>query len=224
MASRTSKVFVLDKYRGNCPEHLKDFKTDLYDRSKRIVVAEGLPSTGKTKCSIEAGIEQVRIGAYEKLVLVRPVIIPACGLLPGLMAEKMMPYTRQSGIYVGQCSQQSFEELMNKHKIEIIPADLLQGNRFQDCFVVVDEAQHIHKDMTFSILTRMGESTKIVLLGDTSKGQASKKVGKESILNYTAEKLREKDYAGMHYFYDESCVLGDGVTKDLVITLMGDFM
>lgn len=224
MASKTSKVYVLDRYRQSCPPHLKGFKADLYDRSKRIVIAEGLPSTGKTKCAIEAGIEQVRSGKYEKMILVRPVIIPACGLLPGLMNEKMAPYTRQGGIYVDMCSQENFDELVFTKKIEIIPADLLQGNRFMDCYVLVDEAQHIHEENSFAILTRMGEGAKMVLIGDTSRGQAAKKVGKHSILNYAADTLREKDYVGVHHFFDESCVLGDEVTRDLVITLMGDFV
>jgi phosphate starvation-inducible protein PhoH len=224
LASRTTKRYFLDKHRKSCPSHLVKFKGDLFNPAKRIVIAEGLPSTGKTKCSIESGIEQVVNGTFEKLVIVRPVIIPACGLLPGLMSEKMAPYTRQSSIYVEMTGLDSFEELMAKRKVEVIPADLLQGNRFMDCFVLVDEAQHIHKESAFAILTRMGENTKMVLLGDTSKGQCAKKVGKESILNYAAEKLKDKDYVGVHNFYERSCVLGDEVTKDLVLTLMDDFM
>ena len=224
MASKTSKILRMEKYRQTCPPHVKQFKADLFDRNKRIVIAEGLPSTGKTKCAIEAGVEQVASGKYEKLILVRPVIIPACGLLPGLLNEKMAPYTRQGEIYIEMCSQEDLQEMLFRKKIEIMPADLLQGNRFMDCYVLIDEAQHIHSECSFATLTRMGENTKMVLIGDTSKGQAAKKIGKNSILNYAADKLRDKDYAGVHEFYDKSCILGDDVTRDLSLTIMDDFM
>ena len=200
-------------------EKIVAFRNDLVDTSKRLVFCTGLPSTGKTRSAIECAIEQVQRGTYERLIIVRPVIIPTYGFLPGDSDTKMFPYIRQSLIYINKSAQIDLAE-----KIEVIPVDQLQGNRFFNAIVVMDEMQSVPKEETFKVLSRVGENSKFIILGDTSKGQEHKKVKDNSILHYVIDKFKGKPYVAVHEFYEESDILGDAVTKDIICTLMPDFL
>lgn len=195
------------------------FRSDLVDTSKRLIFCVGLPSTGKTRSAIECAIEQVQRGTYERLVIVRPVIVPTYGFLPGDSDTKMFPYIRQSSLYINKAVQIDLAE-----KIEVIPVDQLQGNRFFNSIVVGDEFQNVNMEETFRILSRVGENSKFILLGDTSRGQENRKVKDKSILNYAIEKFRDKSYVAVHEFYDTEDILGDEITKDVICTLLPDFL
>ena len=207
-------------------EKLRQFRDALLNPEKRIVIGVGLPSTGKTKQAIDCGCREVNKGNYNRLIIVRPVVVPECGLLPGNIIEKMNPYIRQSDLYCEELNnQKGLMMLIREEKAEVIPVDLLQGNRFNNCYVIMDEMQNVHKKETFKTLTRIGEGSKFVILGDVSSGQIGKKVKQgETILDYCLEKFVEKDYVSLHKFYDENDILGDSITKDLIITMMEDFV
>lgn len=200
-------------------EKILAFRNDLVDTSKRLIFCVGLPSTGKTRSAIECAIEQVQRGTYERLVIVRPVIVPTYGFLPGDSDTKMFPYIRQSLIYIDKAVQIDLAS-----KIEVIPVDQLQGNRFFNSIVVCDELQNVSQDETFRILSRVGENSKFILLGDTSRGQENRKVKDRSILHYAIDKFRDKSYVAVHEFYDENDILGDEITKDIIVTLMPDYV
>lgn len=207
------------------PPKLQNYKRDLFNPNKRLVFAVGLPSTGKTKKAIEAGIEQVMRMEYEKLIIIRPVLVPEAGLLKGDLLEKMQPYIRQSGIYIEKYEQFTMEDLIKSGRVEILSVDLLQGNRFQNCFVVADEMQNVHMRHTFAFLSRVGEGCKYVVIGDISRGQCNKKIKQgETLLDYCLNKFGNKEYCSIHRFYDTADILGDSVTKDIIITLMEDFV
>jgi phosphate starvation-inducible PhoH-like protein len=207
-------------------EKVVAYKKDLFDVSIRLVFAEGLPSTGKTLNAIEAGIEQVLAGTYDKLVIVRPVLDLETGYLPGDMQEKMSPFTRQSKEYINRCTMQGYNALLLTERIEVIPSTALQGNHFRNCFVVIDEAQNIHQKQTFKVISRVGDNAKFVVIGDTSLGQENSKIRHNSMLAYCVRKFEpyNRPEIAVHSFYDEDDILGDDFTKFLIVTLMPDFV
>ena len=206
-------------------EKLKNYQSDLLDNRKKLVVATGLPYTGKTKQAIEVGIHKIQIGEYQKLIICRPVVVPACGLLPGALEDKMSPYTRQSDVYIQQTDgRATLQDLIEQGRAEVIPIDLLQGNRFSDCFVVFDEIQNVPESEAYKVVTRLGENTKMVFLGDIATGQSNKRIKDKTLLHYLNRTYNEKHYCGIHSFYDEEDILApDETTKDIIITLMKDF-
>lgn len=217
--------FINAGYKQQKSAKLSAYKKDLADMDKRLMFCVGLPSTGKTRCAVEIGLQQVLEGKYEKLILVRPVVLPECGLLKGTLLDKMAPYTRQTNVYCEQYSGRDIIDLERNGQFEILPADLLQGDRFQNSFVVFDEVQNIHKEKTFALLSRVGENSKFVIIGDTSKGQSSRKIKQgDSLLDYAIEKFKDKDYVSQHSFYEIKDILGDECTKDIIITLLDDFL
>ena len=207
-------------------EKLKAFRNDLLDMNKRLVFGVGLPSTGKTKQAIDCGIRELQGGFYDKLIIVRPIVIPKAGLLPGSLLEKMQPYTRQSNIYCQESSGNvTLEELIESGRAEILPVDLLQGNRFARCYVVFDEMQNVPESESFKTFTRLGEGSKFVFTGDISKGQLGKdaKYGK-TLLDYGINKFQGMNFASVHTFYEKADILGDEITKQIIIAMMEDFV
>jgi len=205
---------------------LTAYRNDLLDMKKRLVFCAGLPSTGKTKQAIDCGIKEIQGAYYDKLIIVRPTPIPKAGLLPGTLLEKMSPATRQSNLYCQELNGSvSLEDLIETGRAEVIPVDLLQGNRFSRCYVVMDEMQNIPQEETFKILSRLGEGSKFVIIGDISKGQLGKdaKFGR-TVMDYCIKTFAEKEYVGIHYFYSYDDILGDACTRDIIITLIPDFV
>ena len=217
--------FTKAGYKQQKSAKLSAYKKDLGDMDQRLIFCVGLPSTGKTRCAVEIGLQQVIEGKYEKLVVVRPVILPECGLLKGTLLEKMAPYTRQVNVYCESYNGRNIEDLERTGQIEIIPADLLQGDRFQNCFVIMDEFQNTHKEKSFAILSRIGENSKFVIIGDTSRGQKNKKIPLgDTLIDYCIKKFEEKDFCSIHSFYEKEDILGDDITKEIILTLIDDFV
>jgi len=220
MAKEKTVKVIDDEYKQITPSKLKAMQYDLYDEDSKLILVSGLPSTGKTISCIKLGAEQVLNKQYDRLIYIRPVLIPEYGLLPGEANDKLAPYTRQTQVYLGK---NVLEEMMLRKQIEFLPADLLQGNRFSRSFIVIDEAQNIPMDKTYAVLSRLGEDSKLVIIGDTSKGQQNKKVKDKSLLQYCIDKFADEPYAKIHTLHDESDILGDEVTKQIIIKLIPDF-
>lgn len=208
-------------------EKIKGYRKDLYDPTKRLVLVEGLPHTGKTLNAIEVGVELVNKGVYDKLVIIRPVLIPEFGLLPGGLDEKMALYTRQAREYVNDSSLEGWLNLCLSKKIEILPADQLQGNHFKNSYVAIDESQNIHYLRSFKVFSRIGDGAKFVIIGDTSRGQENEKIKHDNLLQYGIRKFQPYNHPNIaiHSFYDEdNDILGDSFTKFIIKTLMPDFV
>lgn len=205
-------------------DKLRALVKDLRNTDKRLVFVAGLPSTGKTKSSIEIGVQQVLERKYTKLIIIRPILIPEFGFLPGNAEEKMQYYLRQARQYVDDSTLDGFKRLVENNKIEFIPADQLQGSRFMDAYVVADEFQNVPKSQTFKFLSRVGEGCKFVVIGDISKGQANKKIKHgDTLIDYCLDVFGGKEYSACHFLYDYSDILGDTVTVDIIKTLIPDF-
>lgn len=218
-------ILLAKKSLGAPTEKLKAYRKDLLDMNKRIVIAVGLAFTGKTCQAIDCAIKDIDGGFYDKLILVRSPISSECGYLKGDYLSKMAPYTRQASIYCEKSGQSTVEELVAQGRCEVAEPNLLQGNRYERCVVLVDEAQNIHKEWAYKVITRIGTGTKFVIIGDISKGQANKRIKiEDSLVYYLKNKFAEKSYAGVHEFYDkDKDILGGEIEKDIILTLMDDF-
>lgn len=229
--SQPSSHTFLSKTRTRNTPKLKAFEEDLLDESKRLVFASGLPCTGKTATAMYCGIAKVCEEAYQKLIIIRPAVDNAYGFLPGGNEEKMAFLLRQVREYANEYAQGGWLTLQQQGRIEVYPADQLQGIRFSDSFIIVDESQNMHESTTFKTLSRIGEGGKFVVLGDVSKGQESAKVRDKSLLHYCINKFSIdsnetpiRPEIGLHSFYEEGDILGDDFSRFLITHLMSDFL
>tara|TARA_R110000824_G_scaffold87097_3_gene214994 strand:- start:960 stop:2294 length:1335 start_codon:yes stop_codon:yes gene_type:complete len=147
----------------------------LMDPDIKIVSLIGRAGSGKTLMAIAAGLQQT-IGMrsehnhYSRLIVSRPVqpLGKDIGFLPGTMQEKMLPWLMpiQDNLKFLMGDKTSLEMYMEKGKIEIEALTYIRGRSIANAFVIIDEAQNLTKHEIKTIITRIGDGTKIILTGD----------------------------------------------------------
>ena len=153
----------------------------LLDPEVRVVALDGMAGTGKTILALAAGLEQVmEARLYDKVAVYRPVVPVGkaeLGFLPGTLDEKLNPWmTAVHDALVALTERRShadaramLDELTERDKLTMEAVTYLRGRSLQGTFVLVDEAQNLEPTTLKTILTRVGEGTKVVFTGDTSQ-------------------------------------------------------
>lgn len=142
-----------------------------------LVVLDGLAGSGKTLLSLAAGLYQVldkRL--YDKIIVTREVVPIGrqIGFLPGTEDEKMLPWmgaiTDNLELLIGTRNhdqwgkEASFDFI--KNRLEIAHLAFMRGRTFNNKYIIIDEAQNLTKDQVKILLTRSGNNTKVVVIGD----------------------------------------------------------
>jgi len=153
----------------------------LLDPEVRVVALDGMAGTGKTILALAAGLEQVMESSlYDKVAVYRPVVPVGkaeLGFLPGTLDEKLNPWmTAVHDALVALTERRShadaramLDELTQREKLTMEAVTYLRGRSLLGTFVLVDEAQNLEPTTLKTILTRVGEGTKVVFTGDTSQ-------------------------------------------------------
>ena len=146
----------------------------LMDPAVQIVTAIGKAGSGKTICAIAAGLEQTideMTQAYTRVIVSRPVqpLGKDIGFLPGSLEEKMTPWLMpiQDNLqFLMGNDKLTLDIYMQKGTIEIEALTYIRGRSISNAFIIIDEAQNLTTHELKTIITRVGEGTKIVLTGD----------------------------------------------------------
>lgn len=147
----------------------------LVDEDIDLVTITGLAGSGKTFITLMTAVHGLNEGKYDRIVITRNVqpVGKDIGFLPGDLKEKMTPWMSPIMDNFRHAFKDKdltyFEMMMEKGKIEIAPLSYMRGRTFSNTFLIFDEAQNstIHEIKT--VITRIGEDSKIVLLGDTDQ-------------------------------------------------------
>ncbi len=153
----------------------------LLDPDVNVVALDGRAGTGKTLLAIAAGLERVvESREYERLAIYRPLVPVGradVGFLPGGLDEKLDPW--MSAIHDAivaltdqrnsHDARQLTDELITRNQLSLESITFLRGRSLHRQYVIVDEAQNLEPTTLKTILTRVGEGTKVVFTGDTSQ-------------------------------------------------------
>ena len=147
----------------------------LFDPEIPLVSITGLAGSGKTYLTLMAAIEGLHSGQYQRLVITRNLqpVGREMGFLPGDINDKMMPWISpildnfRQGLKDNDLSY--FNNMREKGAIEIAPLAFMRGRTFNDTFLIMDEAQNATIHELKTVITRIGENSKIVLLGDVDQ-------------------------------------------------------
>jgi len=169
-----------------------------------LVSIVGQAGGGKTLISIAAGLEQV-IGAgenrYTRLIVSRPVqpMGKDIGFLPGTVDEKMLPWLgpiQDNLQYLLANDKAMLEMYMQKGVIEVEALTYIRGRSISNAYIIIDEAQNLSVHEIKTIITRVGEGSKIVLTGDIHQIDNVYVDETTNGLTYAAEKFKTHDLAG----------------------------
>jgi PhoH-like ATPase len=153
----------------------------LLDPDIAVIALDGRAGTGKTVAAIAAGLEQVvERRVYERLAVYRPLVPVGradVGFLPGGLDEKLDPWMsaiHDAIVALGEerssrTARSLIDDLTHRGQLTLESVTFLRGRSLQGQFVVVDEAQNLEPTTLKTILTRIGEGTKVVFTGDTSQ-------------------------------------------------------
>jgi PhoH-like ATPase len=149
----------------------------LLDPNIEVVTVIGKAGSGKTICAIAAGLAQTiddNDPQYSRIIVSRPVqpLGKDIGFLPGTMEEKMSPWLMpiQDNLqFLMGNDKTTLDIYTQKGIIEIEALTYIRGRSISNAFIIIDEAQNLTTHELKTIITRVGEGTKIVLTGDVEQ-------------------------------------------------------
>ena len=176
----------------------------LMDPSVKVVSLVGRAGSGKTLCAIAAGLQQtigLRENPYDRMIVSRPVqpLGKDIGFLPGTMQEKMLPWLMpiQDNLqFLVGGNRNTLQMYMDQGKIEIEALTYIRGRSIANAFIIIDEAQNLTSHEIKTIMTRVGEGTKIVLTGDIEQIDNVYVNETSNGLAHAVEKFKEYPIAG----------------------------
>lgn len=176
-------------------------------RDKEVVIATGSSGVGKTYVTAAIALQLLDEG-YKKIILVKSVTtIPGenIGFIPGTYEEKMEPFLMSYTWNIDKIAgKDSSKEFMHKGLIEVLPLAYIRGLSIDDSIVIIDEAQNIDEHTFKTIMTRIGENSKYIFLGDIE--QIDRKRREESCLEKVLNIFKDSKIVGTLHFEDSDCV------------------
>lgn len=146
----------------------------LLDPSIGIVSLGGRAGTGKSALALCAGLEWVLERAqHRKIMVFRPLYAVGgqeLGYLPGDKDEKMGPWGQAVFDTLGAVvSPNVLDEIVARDLIEVLPLTHIRGRSLHDAFVIVDEAQSLERNVLLTVLSRIGQNSRVVLTHDVNQ-------------------------------------------------------
>ena len=177
------------------------FALDLLTRKDiPLVSMTGIAGSGKTFLALMCGLSGLNQKKYERIVITRSmqVVGKEIGFLPGNVKEKMDPWIApiMDNFRHAFKDVTYFEVMRDKGQIEVAPMSFIRGRTFNNSFLIVDESQNstIHELKT--VITRLGENSKIVLLGDVEQIDTPYIDSLSNGLTIVTEKFKDEHLAG----------------------------
>jgi PhoH-like ATPase len=146
----------------------------LMDPDVGIVSMGGRAGTGKSALALCAGLEAVmERRQHRKVIVFRPLYAVGgqdLGYLPGTEAEKMGPWAQAVFDTLGALiSMEVVEEVIDRGMLEVLPLTHIRGRSLHDAFVIVDEAQSLERNVLLTVLSRVGQNSRVVLTHDVAQ-------------------------------------------------------
>ncbi len=166
----------------------------LLDQEVGIVSLGGRAGTGKSALALCAGLEAVlERRLYSKVLVFRPLYAVGgqeLGYLPGTENEKMSPWGQAVFDTLGSVTSKNvIDEVVAQELIEVLPLTHIRGRSLHDAFVIVDEAQSLERNVLLTVLSRIGQNSRVVLTHDVAQ-RDNLRVGRHDGVVAVVERLK----------------------------------
>jgi phosphate starvation-inducible PhoH-like protein len=188
----------------------------LLDKNTKMVFISGPAGTSKTFTSILAGLKLINEKKVSEIIYVRSAVESSdskLGFLPGEMDEKMSPYIQPLVDKLEELLPKcDVEKLKKEERIHGFPINFLRGLNWNAKVIVSDEAQNMTKKELVTLITRVGEFSKLFICGDPDQSDINGKSGFTSIMNVFDDEDSKNN--GIHIFkFDEEDIVRSGLVK-----------
>lgn len=172
----------------------------LLDPEVGIVSLGGRAGTGKSALALCAALEAVlERRAHKKIMVFRPIFAVGgqeLGFLPGSESEKMGPWGQAIFDTLGALvSKEVIEHVVERGILEVLPLTHIRGRSLHDAFVIVDEAQSLERNVLLTVLSRVGQNSKVVLTHDVAQ-RDNLRVGRHDGIAAVIEALKGQELFG----------------------------
>lgn len=180
---------------------------EAWDRGKNLTLL-GTAGTGKTFLALYFALSALETKEQKKVFLIRSVVPTRdMGFLPGNQKEKTKVYEQP---YYSLCSEiygrgDAYDIFKGKNQIEFLPTSFLRGTTFDDAVIIVDEAQNMNSMELHTIMTRIGENSKIIFCGDTNQDDLTSERYKEfsGLASFAEVLYTMKEFEHIHFTQDD---------------------
>jgi len=192
-----------------------------YSQNKHLML-HGLAGTGKSFISIFLSLKEILNSTdsiYKKLYIIRSAVSTRdIGFMPGKIKDKIGVYEAP---YYNICSKlynrsDAYEYLKNKGIIEFMTTSFIRGITLENCIIIVDEMANLNLHELDSIITRLGENSKIIFCGDFSQTDFTKESEKAGLPKFM-DILRNIKSFGFVEFDNEEDIVRSGIVKEYLI-------
>ena len=173
----------------------------LLDPDVGIVSLGGRAGTGKSALALCAGLESVLERQQQrKIIVFRPLFAVGgqeLGYLPGDQGEKMNPWGQAVFDTLGSVvsRQRASKRSIERGLLEVLPLTHIRGRSLHDAFVIVDEAQSLERNVLLTVLSRIGQNSRVVLTHDVGQ-RDNLRVGRHDGVASVIETLKGHDLFG----------------------------
>lgn len=193
----------------------KDYIKSILDNT--ITVCVGPAGTGKSYIAAGICADLLHSGEYKQILATRPLISAGkdIGFLPGEMRDKIGPYLKPMEEHIKSFLGTSYYGFyFNEGNIRYEPLELMRGATFDNCLMILDEAQNCSLDQIKMFITRMGKDSKVIINGDTKQTDIKSKTGLETLTN----KISHIESVGICRFTYED-IQRNGIIGDILRAL-----
>lgn len=159
-------------------ENQRKYVDALQNKDIGLLVALGPAGCGKTLFACAEAIQNLKRGEIQKIILTRPMVSvenEEIGFLPGNLVSKMDPWTRPMfDIFSEYYSQNDIHNMIQAGTIEVCPLAYMRGRTFHRSFILADEMQNSSPMQTLMLTTRIGQHSKMVLMGDLQQSDTNR--------------------------------------------------
>ena len=198
---------------------------DSYERGQNIL-AYGSPGTGKTHVLLYNALKDVlnERTPYDKIIIVRSTVQSLeIGFVPGNVGEKIAPFESPYKHMVKSMFDLNTDEdfemlyglLKNENVLDFMCVSFLRGTTFDNCILIVDECQNLNYHHLSTIITRVGQDSKIFFAGDSKQSDLVKQSERKGFLDF-AEVLKRMEEFDLVQFGIED-VIRSGIVRSFLI-------
>lgn len=191
-----------------------------YKKRTKFIALHGVAGTGKTFCALYKALEEVldKGNPINKIIVVRSAVQSRdIGHLPGDAEDKMAVYKQP---YVQICEtlfgrRDAWDRLEEQNHIEFISTSFIRGTTFDNTILIVDEMQNMNYEEIDTVMTRVGDNSKILLCGDYRQTDLRKHGDKSGILKFLDIAQYVKSFSKIEFTVED--IVRSGLVKEYII-------